>query len=122
MGESTGFVEKQQFRIVKQQLWLCFSAPIGLGVPPPLLFRDGESKKEQSPCSRPYVLVADGKSPSRICVHREPEPLQILESKPLIHAEGVNASRICVHRDPGPLQISGSTNVRRHEGERKRER
>ena len=43
-------------------------------------------------------------------------------NKPLIHAEGVNASRICVHRDPGPLQISGSTNVHRHEIERKRER
>ena len=68
------------------------------------------------------AIHADGKSPSRICVHREPEPLQIRESKPLIHAEGVNASRICVHRDPGPLQISGSTNVHRHEGERKRER
>ena len=97
---------------MKQQLWLCFWAPIGVGVPPPLLFRDGESKKEQSPCSRPYVLVADGKSPSRICVHREPEPLQIRESKPLIPAEGVNASSICVHREPGPLQISGSTNAR----------
>ena len=121
-GESTGFVEKQQFLLIKQQLWLCFWAPIGLGVPPPLLFRDGESKKDQSPCSRPYVLVADGKSPSRICVHREPEPLQIRESKPLIYAEGVNASRICVHRDPAPLQISGSTNVHRHEIERKRER
>ena len=36
-GGSTGFAPKQQNLIVKQQLWLCFWAPIGLGVPPPLL-------------------------------------------------------------------------------------
>ena len=39
-----------------------------------------------------------------------------------IHADGKSPSRICVHRDLGPIEMSGSTNVHRHEGERKRER